>query len=63
MTYCSKCVGISIIEEDSGPNELTMEFDMQWDGNPNIVLDIKTKVGIVLPVQVTHKYLLDDSKR
>jgi len=39
-----------------------MEFDMQWDGNPDIVLSIKTKVGIVLPAQVTHKYLLDDSK-
>jgi hypothetical protein len=22
-----------------------MEFDMQWDGNPDIVLAIKTKVG------------------
>lgn len=55
-------IGISIIEEDSGPNGATMEFDLQWDGNPDIVLAIKTKVGIVLPVQVTHKYLLDDSK-
>jgi hypothetical protein len=50
-----KYVGISIIEEGSGPNGVTMEFDMQWDGNPNIVLDIKTKVGVVLPVQVIHK--------
>ncbi|CAI8599603.1 unnamed protein product [Vicia faba] len=46
--------GISIIEEDSGPNGITMEFDMQWDGTPNIVLDIKTKVGVVLPVQVKN---------
>lgn len=46
--------GISIIEEDSGPNGVTMEFDMQWDGNPDIVLAIKTKVGIVLPVQVKN---------
>lgn len=35
-----------------------MEFDMQWDGNPNIVLDIKTKVGVVLPVQVIHNYFV-----
>ncbi|AES73605.2 calcium-dependent lipid-binding (CaLB domain) family protein [Medicago truncatula] len=46
--------GISIIEEDSGPNGATMEFDLQWDGNPDIVLAIKTKVGIVLPVQVKN---------
>lgn len=25
---------------------------MQWDGNPSIVLDIKTLVGVSLPVQV-----------
>ena len=25
---------------------------MQWDGNPNIVLDIKTRVGVGLPIQV-----------
>lgn len=55
---CLKYLGISIVEEDSGPNGVTMEFDMQWDGNPNIVLDIKTKVGVVLPVQVIHKSLL-----
>lgn len=28
---------------------------MQWDGNPNIVLDIQTTLGISLPVQVTYK--------
>lgn len=25
---------------------------MQWDGNPNIVLDINTRIGVSLPVQV-----------
>lgn len=30
---------------------------MQWDGNPNIVLDIKTKVGVSLPVQVIRSFL------
>uniref|UniRef100_A0A453N7B7 Uncharacterized protein n=1 Tax=Aegilops tauschii subsp. strangulata TaxID=200361 RepID=A0A453N7B7_AEGTS len=31
-----------------------MELDMQWDGNPNIVLDIQTTLGISLPVQVKN---------
>lgn len=30
---------------------------MQWDGNPNIVLDIKTKLGVSLPVQVIKSFL------
>lgn len=30
-----------------------MELEMQWDGNPNIVLDIKTYLGVGLPVQVS----------
>lgn len=29
-----------------------MELEMQWDGNPSIVLDIKTYLGVALPVQV-----------
>jgi len=29
-----------------------MELEMQWDGNPDIVLDIKTIVGVGLPIQV-----------
>lgn len=29
-----------------------MELEMQWDGNPSIILDIKTRVGVGLPVQV-----------
>nr|XP_018632190.1 synaptotagmin-4-like [Nicotiana tomentosiformis] len=31
-----------------------MELEMQWDGNPNIVLDIKTLVGVALPIQVKN---------
>ncbi|WMV32969.1 hypothetical protein MTR67_026354 [Solanum verrucosum] len=27
---------------------------MQWDGNPSIILDIKTYVGVALPVQVKN---------
>lgn len=29
-----------------------MELEMNWDGNPSIVLDIKTRLGVALPVQV-----------
>ncbi|XP_026447964.1 synaptotagmin-5-like isoform X3 [Papaver somniferum] len=29
-----------------------MDLELQWDGNPSIILDIKTKLGIALPVQV-----------
>ena len=35
-----------------------MELDMNWDGNPNIVLGIKTLVGVSLPVQVQDMYLM-----
>ncbi|XP_048332516.2 synaptotagmin-5 isoform X2 [Ziziphus jujuba] len=31
-----------------------MELEMQWDGNPNLVLDVKTRVGVVLPIQVKN---------
>ncbi|GER33691.1 calcium-dependent lipid-binding family protein [Striga asiatica] len=31
-----------------------MELEMQWDGNPSIVLDIKTYLGVALPVQVKN---------
>ncbi|KAK7351373.1 hypothetical protein VNO77_10774 [Canavalia gladiata] len=53
-TVAPQFTGVSIIEEDSGRDGVTMELDMQWDGNPNIVLDIKTRVGLVLPVQVKN---------
>ncbi|KAH0661556.1 hypothetical protein KY284_026487 [Solanum tuberosum] len=44
--------GISIIED--GSEGITMELEMQWDGNPSIILDIKTYVGVALPVQVKN---------
>ena len=44
------CVGVSIIE--GGESGITMELEMNWDGNPSIVLDIKTRLGVSLPVQV-----------
>lgn len=43
--------GVQLLDSDSAG--ITMELEMQWDGNPNIVLDIQTTLGISLPVQVT----------
>ncbi|XP_019052442.1 PREDICTED: synaptotagmin-5-like isoform X3 [Nelumbo nucifera] len=31
-----------------------MELELQWDGNPSIILDIKTLLGVALPVQVKN---------
>ncbi|KAL8498765.1 hypothetical protein ACS0TY_021911 [Phlomoides rotata] len=45
-------IGVSIIEGES--DEIIMELEMQWDGNPNIVLDIETRVGVQLPIQVKN---------
>lgn len=44
--------GVSILENESGPDGITMELEMQWDGNPKIVLDIKTLLGVALPIEV-----------
>lgn len=52
------CLGVAIVESESGNEGITMELEMQWDGNPNIVLDIRTRVGVGLPVQVISALLL-----
>ncbi|XP_056846289.1 uncharacterized protein LOC108834719 isoform X3 [Raphanus sativus] len=39
-TVAPQFTGVSIVEDDE--NGMTMELDMNWDGNPNIVLGIKT---------------------
>lgn len=55
----SSCsIGISIVENESDSHGVTMELEMQWDGNPKIALDIKTRVGVALPVQVSFRLLL-----
>lgn len=54
-TNCWCHVGISV--EESDPGEITMELEMQWDGNPNVILDIVTKVGVALPIQVLLTWL------
>ncbi|CAH9086764.1 unnamed protein product [Cuscuta europaea] len=51
-TVAPQFTGVEIIED--GSESITMELEMQWDGNPNIILDIKTYVGVALPVQVKN---------
>ncbi|PIN04625.1 hypothetical protein CDL12_22834 [Handroanthus impetiginosus] len=51
-TVAPQFTGVSIIED--GSEGITMELDMQWDGNPSIILDIKTYLGVALPVQVKN---------
>ncbi|KAK4491055.1 hypothetical protein RD792_001777, partial [Penstemon davidsonii] len=51
-TVAPQFTGVSIIEGE--PNEIIMELELQWDGNPSIILDIKTKLGVALPVQVKN---------
>uniref|UniRef100_A0A2N9FT74 C2 domain-containing protein n=1 Tax=Fagus sylvatica TaxID=28930 RepID=A0A2N9FT74_FAGSY len=53
-TVAPQFTGVSIIESESDARGVTMELEMQWDGNPNIALDIKTRVGLALPVQVKN---------
>lgn len=51
-TVAPQFTGVQIIEDES--EGITMELEMQWDGNPNIILDIKTYLGVGLPVQVKN---------
>lgn len=51
-TVAPQFTGVTIVEE--GSEGITMELEMQWDGNPSIILDIKTYVGVALPVQVKN---------
>ncbi|XVE98409.1 hypothetical protein REPUB_Repub03eG0104100 [Reevesia pubescens] len=50
-TVAPQFIGISIVEED-GADSVTMEMGMQWEAILNIVLDMKTYLGVSLPVQV-----------
>ncbi|KAL0904774.1 hypothetical protein M5K25_026924 [Dendrobium thyrsiflorum] len=51
-TVAPQFTGVSIIEDDD--SGVTMELEMQWNGNPNIVLDIQTALGVSLPIQVKN---------
>ena len=37
---------------DGDVGEIVMELELQWDGNPSIIIDIETRVGVKLPIQV-----------
>lgn len=50
MLGCFGLLGVSILEDEG--EGVTMELEMNWDGNPSIILDIKTRLGVSLPVQV-----------
>ncbi|XP_054788803.1 synaptotagmin-4-like [Prosopis cineraria] len=51
-TVAPQFTGVAIVEEESGAEGVTMELEMQWDGNPTIAFDAKTRVGVVIPVKV-----------
>lgn len=51
-TVAPQFTGVEIVED--GSEGITMELEMQWDGNPSIILDIKTYLGVALPVQVKN---------
>lgn len=44
--------GLEIIK--SQEDEITMEIDFQWTGNPSIILLVQTLVGVSLPIQVKN---------
>jgi len=50
-TVAPQFTGISIIEntQESG---IVMELEMNWDANASIILDVKTLLGVALPIQV-----------
>ncbi|KAH9653402.1 Synaptotagmin-5 [Citrus sinensis] len=48
-TVAPQFTGVSIIED--GGSGVTMELEMQWDANSSIILAIKTRLGVALPVQ------------
>lgn len=49
-TVAPQFTGISIIE--SNEEGIIMELEMNWDANPSIILDVKTRLGVALPIQV-----------
>lgn len=53
ITWYVAGAGISIIEntKESG---IVMELEMNWDANPSIILAVKTRLGVALPIQVRY---------
>ncbi|KAL5853520.1 hypothetical protein ACOSQ3_008638 [Xanthoceras sorbifolium] len=51
-TVAPQFTGVSVIED--GESGVTMELEMQWDANSSIILAVKTRFGVSLPVQVKN---------
>ncbi|KAJ4801932.1 Calcium-dependent lipid-binding (CaLB domain) family protein [Rhynchospora pubera] len=51
-TVAPQFTGISILEENE--SGIIMELEMNWDANSSIILDIKTYLGVALPIQVKN---------
>ncbi|KAI4376175.1 hypothetical protein MLD38_013965 [Melastoma candidum] len=52
-TVAPQFTGVEILDtKKEAGDEVIMELELKWDGNPNIELDIRTRVGVGLPVQV-----------
>ncbi|GLJ15764.1 hypothetical protein SUGI_0259520 [Cryptomeria japonica] len=51
-TVAPQFTGVKIVE--SSDKEVIMELEMQWDGNPSIILDVMTLIGVGLPIQVKN---------
>ncbi|GJN26242.1 hypothetical protein PR202_gb14160 [Eleusine coracana subsp. coracana] len=49
-TVAPQFTGISIIENNE--SGIVMELEMNWDANGSIILDVKTRLGVALPIQV-----------
>ncbi|KAK4401288.1 Synaptotagmin-4 [Sesamum angolense] len=57
-TVAPQFTGVSILE--GAPDEIIMELELQWDGNPKFILDIKTRVGVALLYRLIFKPLVDE---
>ncbi|XP_068641603.1 synaptotagmin-5-like [Aristolochia californica] len=53
-TVAPQFTGIAILEDGKDGKGITMELELQYDGNPSIILDIRTRLGVALPVQVKN---------
>ncbi|XP_002961839.2 synaptotagmin-5 [Selaginella moellendorffii] len=51
-TVAPQFVGIDMV--DDMENEVVMEIELEWDGNPSIILGVTTSFGVSLPIQVKN---------
>lgn len=51
-TVAPQFTGVTIVE--SGDSGIIMELELKWDGNPSIILNVKTIFGVALPIQVKN---------